>query len=107
MGEEVVRIVAAYVAGAAIPNCVNLAARSPATHLLVVRHKDRVGVLAGVLSVLKDAGVNVEDMQNVVFSGGEAAVARIATVGPLSDDALARVRASADIYAASHVPIQE
>lgn len=107
VGEEVVRIVAAYVAGAAIPNCVNLAARSPATHLLVVRHKDRVGVLAGVLSVLKDAGVNVEDMQNVVFSGGEAAVARIATVGPLSDDALARVRASADIYAASHVPIQE
>jgi D-3-phosphoglycerate dehydrogenase len=74
---------------------------------LVVRHKDRVGVLAGVLAVLKDAGVNVEDMQNVVFSGGEAAVARIATVGPLPDEALDRLRASADIYAVSQVHVQE
>jgi D-3-phosphoglycerate dehydrogenase len=105
VGEEVVRIVAAYKGGAPIPNCVNLATRTPATHLLVVRHADRVGVLAGVLGVLKEAGVNVEDMQNIIFSGGAAACARIATKGALTDAALAKVAANPDIYAVSQVAL--
>lgn len=105
VGEEVVRIVAAYKAGLPIPNCVNLATRTPATHLLVVRHADRVGVLAGVLGVLREAGVNVEDMQNIIFSGGEAACARIATKGALPESALARIAADPNVYAASQVLI--
>lgn len=105
VGEEVVRIVAAYKAGSPIPNCVNLATRTPATHLLVVRHADRVGVLAHVLGVLREAGVNVEDMQNIIFSGGEAACARIATKGALPESALARIAADPNVYAASQVAI--
>lgn len=105
VGEEVVRIVSAYKAGLPIPNCVNLATRTPATHLLVVRHADRVGVLASVLAVLREAGVNVEDMQNIIFSGGEAACARIATKGALPDSALARIAADANVFAASQVAI--
>lgn len=105
VGEEVVRIVAAYKAGSPIPNCVNLATRTPATHLLVVRHADRIGVLANVLAVLREAGVNVEDMQNIIFSGGEAACARIATKGALPEAALARIAADANVYAASQVAI--
>lgn len=105
VGEEVVRIVAAFRGGAAIPNCVNLATRTPATHLLVIRHADRVGVLAGVLEVLRQAHLNIEDMQNIVFSGGEAAVARIGTVGALQDDALARLAADPNVYSVSQVPV--
>jgi D-3-phosphoglycerate dehydrogenase len=107
VGAEVVRIVAAYKAGSPIPNCVNLATRTPATHLLVVRHADRVGVLASVLGVLREAGVNVEDMQNIIFSGGQAACARIATKGALPDAALARIAADPAVYAASQVAITE
>lgn len=91
VGEEVVRIVAAYREGAPIPNCVNLAVRTSATHTLVVRHEDKVGVLAGVLDVLRREGHNVKEMQNIVFSGAPAACARVAVVGepqPRTVDAL-------------------
>jgi D-3-phosphoglycerate dehydrogenase len=74
---ETVRIVAAFAATGAIPNAVNLASRTPATHLLTVRHRDRVGVLAHVFGVLKAAGINVQQTENVVFAGAEAACARI------------------------------
>ena len=107
VGEECMRIVAAYRDGAAIPNCVNLATRTPATHLLVVRHADRVGVLAQVLGILREAGVNVEDMQNIIFSGGEAACARIAIKGAISAEALARIQSDPNIFAASSVAISE
>ncbi len=107
VGEECVRIVAAYRDGAPIPNCVNLAKRTAATHLLVVRHADRVGVLAHVLGVLREAGVNVQDMQNIIFSGGEAACARIAIAAPVSADALSRIQTDPNIYAASCVAISE
>ena len=103
VGEGVVEIVEAYVAGSAIPNCVNLATRTPATHRLVIRHADRVGVLASILDVLREASINVEDMQNIVFSGGEAACARIAIVGELSAETLAKLAESAHIYAVSQV----
>jgi D-3-phosphoglycerate dehydrogenase len=105
VGEEVVRIVAAFAAGAAIPNCVNLATRTPATHLLVIRHADRVGVLAGVLGHLREAGINIEDMQNIVFSGGDAACARIGMVGALPPDALARLESEPHIFSVSQVPV--
>jgi D-3-phosphoglycerate dehydrogenase / 2-oxoglutarate reductase len=107
VGDECIRIVAAYRDGSPIPNCVNLAVRTPATHLLVVRHADRVGVLAHVLGVLREAGVNVEDMQNIVFSGGEAACARIATKGDVSATLLERIAADPNIFAASAVAISE
>src|SRR5262249_49433552 len=45
---ETVRIVLEYKATGRVPNCVNIAARTPATHLIVVSHLDKVGVLAHV-----------------------------------------------------------
>jgi D-3-phosphoglycerate dehydrogenase len=70
---EVVRIVATFLDTGRVPSCVNLCARSPATHQLAVRHEDRVGVLAGVLGEISRQGVNVEEMENVIFDGAQAA----------------------------------
>jgi D-3-phosphoglycerate dehydrogenase / 2-oxoglutarate reductase len=95
----VVRIVDAHASGEAIPNCVNLAERTPATHLIVVRHADRVGVLAGVLGVLREAELNVQEMQNVIFSGAAAACARIAVDGAPSKETVARIAEDDAIYA--------
>jgi D-3-phosphoglycerate dehydrogenase len=53
-----------------VPNVVNLAKKSPATHLLVVRHNDRVGVLSAVFGQLKHAGISVQETENVVLEGG-------------------------------------
>src|SRR4029450_4250299 len=58
-----------------VPNVVNLAVRTPATHRLVVRHRDRPGVLAQVLEAIKAEHINVQEMENIVFEGAEAAVA--------------------------------
>ncbi len=61
-----------------VRNCVNLARHTPASHLLIVRHADEVGVLATVLGTLREATINVQQMQNLIFDGaGHAACARI------------------------------
>jgi D-3-phosphoglycerate dehydrogenase / 2-oxoglutarate reductase len=74
---ETVRIIRSYKETGRVPNVVNLARRTPATHMLVVRHRDRPGVLAHVFSHLRQANLNVQETENIVFEGAEAAVARI------------------------------
>ena len=77
IADETVRIVKSFKETGQVPNVVNLAARTPATHRLVVRHQDRPGVLAQVLDAIKAEQINVQEMENIVFEGAEAAVARI------------------------------
>lgn len=74
---ETVRIVRTFKDTGRVPNVVNLARSTPATHMLVVRHQDRPGVLAHVFNELRNAGLNVQETENVIFDGAEAAVARI------------------------------
>lgn len=74
---ETVRIVREFKETGRVPNVVNLARQTPATHRLVVRHHDRPGVLAVVLDAIKGEHINVQEMENIVFDGAEAAVARI------------------------------
>ncbi len=74
---ETVRIIRAFKETGKVPNVVNLAVRTPATHALVVRHRDRPGVLASVLDAIRSARINVQEMENIVFEGAEAAIARI------------------------------
>ncbi len=70
---EVVRIIKVFRESGRPPGAVNLCERSPATHALVVRHLNRVGVLAGVLDQLREEDVNVEEMENTIFDGAAAA----------------------------------
>lgn len=95
---ETVRIVREFKETGKVPNVVNLARRTPATHRLVVRHLDRPGVLASVLDAIKAEHINVQEMENIVFEGAAAAVARINLDNALSKEMLNRMRAgSADI----------
>ena len=89
---ETVRIIREFRETGKVPNVVNLARRTPATHLLVVRHVDRPGVLAGVLEAIKTEHINVQEMENVVFEGAEAAVARINLDNAPSGNLLDKVR---------------
>ena len=74
---EMVRIVGAFTRTGRVPNVVNLARRTPATHVLVIRHRDRPGVLAHVFEHLRQADINAQETENIVFEGAEAAIARI------------------------------
>jgi D-3-phosphoglycerate dehydrogenase len=77
IGDEVARITAHWLDTGEALNCVNRKARSPATGQLLVRHLDRVGVLARVLEVISGAGISVKDMRNTIFDDTGAAVAAI------------------------------
>jgi D-3-phosphoglycerate dehydrogenase / 2-oxoglutarate reductase len=88
-GEEVVRIVKRFLSGGEIPNCVNLRRVSTAKSGVIVRHEDRVGVLAEVLAVLKTHGCNVQEMQNQIFDGAPAASAKIMLAAELPTQAIA------------------
>jgi D-3-phosphoglycerate dehydrogenase / 2-oxoglutarate reductase len=74
---EAVRIIRSYADSGKVPNVVNLAKRTPASHMLVVRHRDRPGVLAHVFEHLRSGNLNVQETENVIFEGASAAVARI------------------------------
>src|SRR5207244_6828020 len=82
---ETVRIIASYKDTGKVPNVVNLAKKTPATHMLVVRHRDRPGVLAHVFDHLRSGDINVQETENVIFEGAQAAVARINLDGAPSD----------------------
>ena len=90
---ETVRIIQSFKETGQVPNVVNLAQRTPATHRLVVRHRDRPGVLAQVLEAIKAEHINVQEMENIVFEGAEAAVARINLDKAPSQATLDRLRA--------------
>jgi D-3-phosphoglycerate dehydrogenase len=90
---ETVRIVRAFKETGQVPNVVNLAERTPATHSLVVRHRDRPGVLAHVLDAIRAANINVQEMDNIIFEGSEAAVARINIESEPPREMLDRLRA--------------
>ncbi|MDC7124474.1 MAG: NAD(P)-dependent oxidoreductase [Spirochaetales bacterium] len=74
---EVVRIIKSYIETGTPPNSVNLRDKQQSNINLVIRHFNHVGVLANVLDEIKAAGINIEEMQNNIFKGGEAAVCTI------------------------------
>ncbi len=76
VSDGTVEAIEAYVSGSPI-DCVNLRSQPSGTCSVNIRHLDRVGVLAKVFAVLRANGLNVQQMQNQVFEGGEAAVATI------------------------------
>src|SRR5438034_3323660 len=77
IAEEAIRILSTFVKTGVILNCVNLATRTPAKWQLVVRHYDRVGVLAFVMDQIRRANMNIEEVENIVFEGAAAASCRL------------------------------
>ena len=105
IADETVRIVRAFVERGEVPNCVNLATRSPAAFQLLVRHFDKVGVLAEVLGAIRRHDINVEEMENTIFEGAQAASAKI-RLGVAAAGGAAR-RAARTTAAILHVDVVE
>lgn len=98
----VVEIVDAFQRGE-ILHCVNLELERLGTCSLHIRHYDRVGVLAQVLDLLRRGGLNVEQMENRVFKGGNAAVATIDVSSDVPRELLAQIEAIPDVIHVSVV----
>ncbi|NBC15895.1 MAG: hydroxyacid dehydrogenase [Bacteroidetes bacterium] len=102
---EAVRVIRTYADTGQVPNCVNMEEQSPATHLLTVRHLDKVGVLAAVLDEVRKAGWNVQEMENLIFSGAKAACARIRFDGEPSEAVVDQIQAHEDVLAVSLIAL--
>ena len=95
---ETVRIIRTFMETGRVPNVVNLAKQTPATHMLVVRHRDKPGVLAHVFDRLRIANLNVQETENIIFEGAHAAVARINLDGKPSAETLSAIQSgNADV----------
>ncbi|HEV8176632.1 MAG TPA: NAD(P)-dependent oxidoreductase, partial [Gemmatimonadales bacterium] len=92
IAHEVLRIVQSFQATGEVPNVVNRLAKSSATHVLTIRHRNRPGVLAHVFGVLAGASINVEEVENIIYHGAQATLARIHLDGQPEEAALQRIR---------------
>ena len=92
IAHEVIRIIQAFQETGEVPNVVNRLARSSATHVLSIRHRNRPGVLAHVFGVLAGADINVEEVENIIYHGAQATLARIHLDGEPNHGALDRIR---------------
>jgi D-3-phosphoglycerate dehydrogenase len=93
IAEETVRIIRTFLRTGEVENCVNIARKTPARCQLIVRHHDKVGVLANVLGTIREAGINAQEIENTVFDGAAAACCKIQLDATPDEDVLARIRA--------------
>jgi D-3-phosphoglycerate dehydrogenase / 2-oxoglutarate reductase len=98
---ETVRVIREWLESGSAPNCVNRARSTPATTLLSVRHLNRPGVLAHVFYTLGQAGINAEEMENIIYEGGEAAMARIHLNQTPTEEHMNTIRRNANVLSAN------
>jgi D-3-phosphoglycerate dehydrogenase len=96
IAREAVRIAASFVRTGEVPNCVNVLEHTPARCRLVVRHVDRVGVIAQVMTAIREAGINAQRIENTVFQEATAACCVIELDERPGAEVLARIRARGD-----------
>jgi len=96
IAQETVRILASFVGKGEVPNCVNVLEHTPARCRLVVRHQDKVGVLANVLAAVREAGINAQRIENTVFNEAAAACCVIELDERPPAEMLDRIRARKD-----------
>ncbi len=85
VGDRVLEILDLYRRGGDLSTAVNFADVGSDQTTLVIRHRNRVGVLSSILAAIRGAGINVEDMTNRIFVGGNAALATIHVAGRVAD----------------------
>lgn len=72
---EAVHIIRTFLQAGTVPNCINLQQHTPVECQLIVRHFDKVGVLATVMEELRRAHINIEEMSNMIFQNAQTAIA--------------------------------
>lgn len=88
-------------------NAVNVrSGQTTTSHLIIVRHKDEVGVLADVFAVLKGAGVNVQEMENIMLASAKSAIAQIAVDQEVSAETLTALKMILAVYDVTQMDIR-
>lgn len=102
---ETVRIIQKYIYSGVIEHWVNKSKITAAKYQLVVKHYDKPGVLASILDIIRKKGVNIEEIENVIFDGRVAACCTMKLKSEVTPDMLSEMRANQDILNISHTTI--
>ncbi len=98
---EVVRIITTFVEEGRTIHCVNQSVGTSAMALLSIRHKNMPGVLAHVFDELSIAGINVEEMENILYRGGYAACALIQLSDIPTPELIKTIKSDSNILSAT------
>jgi D-3-phosphoglycerate dehydrogenase len=101
IADEVVRIVDSLIKTGKPINAVNSRNKTEDGTILMIRHYNRVGVLASVLDALREAEINVEDMENNIFHGSAAAIASLKLDKTPSEDVISEISSNESIIQVS------
>ncbi len=96
VADETVEIVLEYKRSGRVSNWVNRCLFTEARWQLIVRHYDRPGVLANVMTIIKDGSINAEEIENVIFDGRKTACCIIQLDDKPTEEMLARMRERED-----------
>lgn len=77
-------------------NAVNIREKKSKINM-VVRHYNKVGVLANVLDMLRNEGINIEEMENTIFQGGDAASCTLMLDKAPTDGIIRTIKSDANI----------
>jgi len=101
IADEVVRIVDSLIKTGKPINAVNSRDKTEDGTILMIRHYNRVGVLAFVLDALREAEINIEDMENNIFNGSAAAIASLKLDKTPSADVISEISSNKSIIQVS------
>ncbi|MEX2403896.1 MAG: NAD(P)-dependent oxidoreductase, partial [Balneolales bacterium] len=96
VAEEAVSVIRDYIQTGKARNWVNRCEATAVEWQLVVRHYDKPGVIANVMSELKSANINAEEFENVVFDGKVAASCTIQLSASPDEDTLKKIQSRTD-----------
>lgn len=102
---ETVRVIRSFLLEGEVPNVVNVMNLSTARFQMVIRMQDKVGTFANVLAVIKRHAINVEEVTNTVFEGGDASCAKLRIVSRPSEACMAEIRAFEEVLHVDIVPL--
>jgi len=91
VASDAVDIVRGYLSEGKVRNWLNRCEQTEAPWKLVVRHYDKPGVIASVMSELKSADINAQELENVIFEGKNAACCTIQLDSKPTDDIFRKI----------------
>ena len=105
VAQETINIINHYIHSGVIDHWVNRAKITDAHYQLVVKHFDKPGVLAGVLDLLREGDINVEEIENVIFDGGLAASCTMKLKNAATAEMIKKMSENPNVISVSHVEI--
>lgn len=93
---DAVDIVRGYAEEGQVRNWLNHCKQTDAPWQLVVRHFDKPGVIANVMSELKEAKINAQELTNVIFDGKKTACCTIQLDARPSENIMQSIRTRQD-----------